>query len=128
MAAPSQVPSFASLKARAKTLNELADNAAFYAAERPLSLNDKAAKLLSGEAPRILAGLMPELSAQEDWSDSALEAVVRGYAERQGVKLGQVAQPLRAALTGSNTSPGIFEVMTVLGREESLGRIGDQAG
>ena len=53
---------------------------------------------------------------------------MRGYVERQGVKLGQVAQPLRAALTGSNTSPGIFEVMTVLGREESLDRIGDQVG
>ncbi len=118
----------ASLKARAKTLNELAANAAFYVTDRPLGLNDKAAKLLSGDAPRLLAGLLPELASQEDWSDASLEAVVRGYAERQGVKLGQVAQPLRAALTGSNTSPGIFEIMSILGRAESLGRIGDQVG
>jgi len=118
----------ASLKSRAKTLKELADNAAFYVADRPLPLNDKAEKLLSGDAQQLLAGLLPELAAQEDWSDGSLEAVVRGYAERRGVKLGQVAQPLRAALTGSDTSPGIFEVMTVLGREESLGRIGDRSG
>jgi glutamyl-tRNA synthetase len=117
----------ASLKARAKTLNELADNAAFYVTERPLAPNDKAAKLLAGAAPRLLAGLLPELAAQPDWSEASLEAAVRGFAERQEVKLGQVAQPLRAALTGSNTSPGIFEVMTVLGREESLARIADQA-
>jgi glutamyl-tRNA synthetase len=117
----------AGLKGRAKTLEELAENAAFYAAERPLPLTPKADKLLADEAPAILARLLVRLREEEDWSEAALEALVRDFAEAEGLKLGQVAQPLRAALTGSNASPGIFEVMTVLGRAESLARIGDQA-
>jgi glutamyl-tRNA synthetase len=72
--------------------------------------------------------MLPRLSRISDWSGPALEAVVRAYAEESGAKLGSVAQPLRAALTGRSTSPGIFDVLSVLGREESLGRIGDQAG
>ncbi|MGF1591985.1 MAG: glutamate--tRNA ligase [Kiloniellaceae bacterium] len=120
------------LKARAKNLVELAENAVFYVVERPLSLNDKAAKILSPEARARLARLhadldvLPELSGAA-WSEAAAEAAVRAFAEADGCKLGDVAQPLRAALTGSNTSPGIFEVMAVLGRDESLARIADQA-
>jgi glutamyl-tRNA synthetase len=117
----------AGLKARAKTLEELAENAAFYVAERPLPLTPKAAKLLADEAPDVLGRLLERLQDQADWSEAALEARVRDFAEAEGLKLGQVAQPLRAALTGSGASPGIFEVMTVLGRAESLARIGDQA-
>ena len=117
----------AGLKGRAKTLEELAENAAFYVAERPLSLTPKAAKLLADEAPVVLGRLLARLQDLEDWSEAALEARVRDFAEAEGLKLGKVAQPLRAALTGSNASPGIFEVMAALGRAESLARIGDRA-
>ena len=116
-----------SLKPRAKTLTELAENAFFYLAERPLSLTPKAAKLLGPEARQLLARLEPALDALADWSEPALDEAVRAFAEAEGVKLGRIAQPLRAALTGSHASPGIFEVMAILGREESLTRIRDRA-
>jgi glutamyl-tRNA synthetase len=117
----------AGLKARAKTLNELAEKAAFYAAERPLAITGKAAGLLTSETIAMLSDLLGLLERQEDWSEAALETAVRLFAEGEQLKLGQVAQPLRAALTGSTASPGIFEVMAVLGRAEALARIGDQA-
>jgi glutamyl-tRNA synthetase len=116
-----------SLKVRAKTLAELAENAAFYLAERPLELTPKAAKLLRPEARQILARLGPALDGLNDWSEPELGEAVRAFAEAEGAKLGQIAQPLRAALTGSHASPGIFEVMAILGRGESLARIRDQA-
>ena len=116
------------LKERAKTLIELAESAAFYCRPRPLPLSDKAAALLEADAPAILAGCRTQLEVVDSWSAEAVEAAVRDFAEAQDLKLGKVAQPLRAALTGSNASPGIFEVMAVLGREESLARIGDHAG
>ena len=115
------------LKARAKTLVELAENAEFYVVERPLAMNAKAEKILSAEARRRLGGLHNALTQLPEWTEAAVEAAVRAFAEADGCKLGDVAQPLRAALTGSNTSPGIFEVMVVLGRAESLARIDDQA-
>ncbi len=113
------------LKERARTLTDLADAAAFYVCARPIPLNDKAAKLLAEGAER-LAGLRERLRAVRAWDRQALEEACRAYAEEAGLKLGQVAQPLRAALTGSNVSPPIFEVMEILGREESLARIGDR--
>ncbi|WP_421709822.1 glutamate--tRNA ligase [Algihabitans sp.] len=115
------------LKPRVKTLVELAEMAEFYLRERPLTPNGKAAKLLAGDAPQILKDLHAELQASGDWTADALEAVVRNFAESRDLKLGAAAQPLRAALTGSNVSPPIFEVMQVLGREESLARIADKA-
>jgi glutamyl-tRNA synthetase len=117
----------AGLKERAKTLVELADSAQFIVAERPLALDEKAAAILDAEAGNILGGLLPGFGALGEWSAATTEAVVRDYAERSGLKLGKVAQPLRAALTGRSTSPGVFDVLAVLGREESLARIGDQA-
>ncbi|MGF7161440.1 glutamyl-tRNA synthetase [Rhodoligotrophos appendicifer] len=114
------------LKERAKTLVELAANAYFLFAERPLPLNDKAAELLDDEARRLIAALVPALEALPDWEVPCLEAAVRAVAEERQVKLGKVAQPLRAALTGSNISPGIFDVLWVLGRDEALGRLRDQ--
>ena len=75
----------------------------------------------------MIAALLPELEAVTDWNAATVEAVVRPYAERAGLKLGAVAQPLRAALTGRTTSPPIFDVLAVLGREESLARLRDQA-
>jgi glutamyl-tRNA synthetase len=115
------------LKARAKTLNELVDGAAFLFVKRPLPLDDKAAKLLSPEAKARLGALGPKLAALPEWTAGATEAVVRDLSVELGVKLGDLAQPLRAALTGRSTSPGIFDVLEILGREESLGRIADQS-
>lgn len=112
------------LKQRAKTLVELADNARFYTVERPIPISEKARTLLTAEAKALLATLSPALAAT-DFSEAALESAVRTFVEETKVKLGQVAQPLRAALAGETTSPGIFEVMAVLGREEALGRISD---
>lgn len=114
------------LKPRAKNLNELAENSTFLYRQRPLDLDEKAAELLSGDAPRLLARLWSALYALDEWTASATEAAVRSTAEAAGVKLGQVAQPLRAALTGRATSPGIFDVLVLLGREESLERISDR--
>jgi len=115
------------LKERAKTLVELADSANYIFAQRPLSLDEKASGLLNEEGRSILVGVLPELSAVDDWKAEPLDAAVRAYAEKTGLKLGKIAQPLRAALTGRATSPGVFDVLAVLGREESLGRIEDQA-
>jgi glutamyl-tRNA synthetase len=114
------------LKERAKTLVELLDGAGFLFSSRPLPMDDKAAEILAKGGRAHLQALLPRLTAA-DWTGAALEAAVRAYAEETHAKLGAVAQPLRAALTGRSTSPGIFDVLTVLGREESLGRIGDQA-
>jgi len=115
------------LKPRAKTLNELLENALFYLRKRPLPMTDKAAALLTAETRGRLGALSGSLARLADWSEPTLETEVRAFAEGSGVTLGQVAQPLRAALTGSTASPGIFEVMVVLGREECLARIADQA-
>ena len=116
------------LKARAKTLNELLDGAQFLFAARPLPLEAKAESLLAQGGRMRLGVLTPRLAALSDWTAAATEGAVRETAEALGVKLGDLAQPLRAALTGRATSPGIFEVMEILGRDESLGRLADQAG
>ncbi|MGN6305956.1 MAG: glutamate--tRNA ligase [Mesorhizobium sp.] len=114
------------LKERAKTLVELADSAWFIVADRPLTLDEKAAAILDADARSILKAILPGLQALGDWSAASAEQVVRVYAEQAGLKLGKVAQPLRAALTGRSTSPGVFDVLAVLGRDESLARISDQ--
>ena len=113
------------LKARARTLNELATVARFYVLPRPLALDSKAARLLDPAARALLRDVSEVLAATDDWSSVGLETGVREYASRTDTKLGKVAQPLRAALTGATTSPPIFSVMDVLGRTETLGRIGD---
>ncbi|MDG2287115.1 MAG: glutamate--tRNA ligase, partial [Alphaproteobacteria bacterium] len=113
----------AGVKARAKTLVDLADGVAFYAATPPLTMNDKAAALLTDDARGHMQRFLAVLVDVEDWNEEALEAAVREVATRSEVKLGAVAQPLRAALTGSNASPGIFEVLAILGREEARARI-----
>jgi glutamyl-tRNA synthetase len=115
------------LKLRPKTLTELAAKAHFLVAPRPIRLDDKAAKLLTPEARRLLADLIDRLRGAE-WQPERLEDEIRAFADEKGTKLGSVAQPLRAVLTGSLASPGIFVVMKILGREESLGRIDDAAG
>jgi glutamyl-tRNA synthetase len=114
-----------SLKERAKTLIDLIDSASFILSDRPLALDDKAKALLTPEARGLLAEVTTELAAVDPWTPQATEQAVRTFAERKGAKLGAVAQPLRAALTGRSTSPGIFEVLNVLGKSESLARLAD---
>jgi glutamyl-tRNA synthetase len=114
------------LKERAKTLVELVDAARYVFADRPLALDDKAAGLLTAEARSLLGEISHELKQVEPWTVEATEQAVRAFAERRGIKLGGVAQPLRAALTGRTTSPPIFDVLAVLGKSESLGRLQDQ--
>jgi glutamyl-tRNA synthetase len=114
------------LKARAHTVNELADGARFLFATRPLEVDDAAAGLLTPEARGLLSSAHVKLGALAEWDAASVEAAIREVAEGNGVKLGKLAQPLRAALTGSTTSPGIFDVLALLGKDESLARIADQ--
>jgi glutamyl-tRNA synthetase len=114
------------LKARAHDLNQLADGARFLFAVRPLDVDAVATALLTDEASDLLARCHQALSKLESWEHDALDAAVRKVADEAGVKLGKIAQPLRAALTGRTTSPGIFDVLVLLGKTESLARIADQ--
>jgi len=114
------------LKERAKTLVELFDASRFLWASRPVDVNEQAKTFLTNDAKALIQGLLPELEAISEWNAAVVEGVVRPYAERAGLKLGAVAQPLRAALTGRTTSPPIFDVLAVLGRDESLARLRDQ--
>jgi glutamyl-tRNA synthetase len=115
----------AGLKARARTLVELAENALFYVRDRPLPMDDKAARLLDADAIARLRQLASAFAAIGNWDVETLETAARNLAEAQGWKLGQIAQPLRAALTGAAVSPGIFEVAQALGKEEVIARIRD---
>jgi glutamyl-tRNA synthetase len=114
------------LKERAKTLLELLDGARFLTSGRPIALDDKAAALLTADARLMLGEIVGDLERVEPWTATQAEQALRTFAERKGAKLGSVAQPLRAALTGRTTSPGIFDVLEVLGKPESLARLRDQ--
>ncbi len=114
------------LKERAKTLLELVDGAGFLFAARPLQLDEKAAKLMDADAKVTLRALIPHLENAPDWTAAGLESQVRTFAEATGAKLGKVAQPLRAALTGRSVSPPVFDVMHALGKTETIARLGDQ--
>jgi glutamyl-tRNA synthetase len=114
------------LKPRANTINQLAEGAQFLFAMRPLETDEAAAALLTPDARSLLAAAHDKLVALANWDGASLEAAIREVAEARGVKLGKLAQPLRAALTGRTTSPGIFDVLALLGRDESLARIADQ--
>jgi glutamyl-tRNA synthetase len=115
------------LKERAKTLQELAESAAFLAHPVPLPIEPKAAALLTPEARQMLRDLAAAL-AVSGFTPETLDATLRAFAEQTGRKLGQVAQPLRAALTGSTASPGIDVTLAALGREETLIRLAAIAG
>jgi glutamyl-tRNA synthetase len=123
---PLLVRAMPELKARAHTLIELADGARFLFAARPIEPDEAAAALLTPEAGALLAKAHAKLAALADWDAASVEAAIREVAEAEGMKLGKLAQPLRAALTGRTTSPGIFDVLALLGRDESLARIADQ--
>ncbi len=111
------------LKERAKTLIELADSSAFYVTDGVMSFNEKAQSLIDSAPEGLFAELAKELDALETWTEENVEASVRNIAEKLDQNLSTVAQPLRAVLTGSNSSPGIFEVMIVLGKSQTLKRI-----
>jgi glutamyl-tRNA synthetase len=111
------------IKTRAQTLVEIAEMAAFYFRTTPLVFDEKAQKLLTPEAKQILADLAARLEVLDDFTGEAVEAACRALSEEKAVKLGAIAQPLRAALTGSTVSPPIFGVAAVLGKSESLKRI-----
>ena len=113
------------LKERSQTLVELADKAGFLLDARPLAMEKQATKLIVDDVPELLTKAHTCLSALTDWNKDVLSTALRGLAETEGMKLGKLAQPLRAALTGRNASPGIFEVLYFLGRQESLDRISD---
>lgn len=115
------------IKVRAKDLNELAAGGAFLFAQRPLTIEDKAAALLTDEARALLGAIEARLRPIADWTIDALEPSLKAMAEELGLGLGKLAQPLRAALTGQTTSPGIFDVLVLLGRDESLARIAAQS-
>jgi glutamyl-tRNA synthetase len=115
------------LKERAKTLLDLVDSAAFIFAPRPIALDTKAAALLTDETRKLIGTLREILSKVDPWTAEAAEAAIRTFAEASSLKLGAIAQPLRVALTGRTTSPGIFDVLAVLGKDESLARLGDLA-
>jgi glutamyl-tRNA synthetase len=114
------------LKERAKTLDELAQSGYFLIASRPLDVDEHAAKALTPEGRAALGVAAGALGAIRSWSPEEIESGLRAAAQESGLKFGQIAQPLRAALTGTTKAPGIFDVLTALGREESLGRIEDQ--
>ncbi|WEK46949.1 MAG: glutamate--tRNA ligase [Candidatus Andeanibacterium colombiense] len=115
------------LKTRARDTNELADGAAFLFKRRPLALTDDATALLNPDAREILSRISALLRQESGWTIEPLEATLKGLAEELGLGLGKLAQPLRAALTGQTTSPGIFDVLVLLGKDESLARIDAQA-
>jgi len=115
------------LKERVKNINELSESALFYVRKRPLPVDNKARKYLDEQGRRMVDIARDELAGISSWSHDELENRIREAAAARDQNLGKLAQPLRAALTGSSVSPGIFEVMEILGREETLGRLEDAA-
>lgn len=116
------------LKERAKTILELIELSYYILSDRPLDMDEKASKLINTETTPMLLRLTERLRDASEWTISTTEDVVRGFAESEGIKLGKIAQPLRAALTGRAVSPGVFDVMQTLGRDETLARLGDVTG
>ena len=115
------------LKPRAKNLDELAETSEFLFAKRPLEMTEKAAKLLDEDGKARLALVSAALAKENDWTIEALEATTKSIAEAHELGLGKIAQPMRAALTGTTKSPGIFDVLVLLGRDESLARLNAQS-
>ena len=115
------------LKPRAKNLNELAESTAFLFAKLPLEITEKAAKQLDEDGRARLGLVSVALAKENNWTIEALEATTKALAEAQGLGFGKLAQPMRAALTGTTTSPGIFDVLVLLGRDEALARLNAQS-
>ena len=114
------------LKERAKTFPELLEKAAFVLLDRPIAPDEKAARALDTASRGILNQLTPQLQ-NASWSRDDLEHVLNRFAEEQDTKFGKLAGPLRAALSGRSVSPSVFDMMLVLGRDESIARLKDAA-
>ncbi len=114
------------LKEKAKTLNELAKSSKFLFNQRPITPDEKAEKILDENSIEILGKLLPELKLLEVWNAENLSTMIREFCDSAGLKLGKVAQPIRCAVAGTPSAPGVFEVMELFGREETLARISDQ--
>ncbi len=117
------VRAMAALKPRAKSLDEIAEGAVFLFLTLPVTVDEKAALVLDNAPSGLLASLTEQLRALDDWNAETVEAAVRATSEAAEVGLGKLAQPLRAALTGRTVSPGIFDVLLLLGRDVSLARL-----
>lgn len=117
-----------SMKERAKTLCDLVVGLLYLIADRPLNLDQKARKIIDAEKQGSLQELLSLFSETKLWTANELEKQLRIVSEEKGLKLGQIAQPLRAALTGRTVSPPVFNVMEILGKEEVLLRLKDQLG
>lgn len=113
------------IKERAKTLLDLIDNARFLIAKRPLAYDEKASKLLQGDAKTRLADVLPAFEALSDWSAGSIETLIKEHAASHGLKLGQIAPPLRAALAGRSTSTPIYDLIAALPQDEAVGRLRD---
>ena len=122
---PMLLKAMPALKERAKTLVNLAQGAAFIFEQRPIPMEEKAASLLNEDGLAVVKSILPLFEALGDWSPETVEACIRTYTEKNDLKLGKVAQPIRAAVTGKATSPGAFDVLQILGREASLARLKD---
>jgi glutamyl-tRNA synthetase len=112
------------LKGAAKTLPQLLEKARFALAERPLDRDEKAEKALDDVFRGILKELTPQLQ-NASWDRDTLEGVLNEFAEAHGTKFGKLAAPLRAALAGRAVTPSVFDMMLVLGREETIARLSD---
>ena len=113
------------LKIRAKNLIELTEMSLFYVISRPIKIEVQDENILNRNSITLLKKLYKELKNIDNWSEKNIEILIRNYSESQQMKLKDIAQPMRIALSGSNTSPGIFEILTVLGQKETLGRLND---
>ena len=114
------------LKERAKNLHEIADMGQFLITKRPLTLAAKAAKALTPGTRAHLAALSLRLASLENWQHEAIEAEIRAFLADHDLKMGDIAPALRAALTGTLASPGIFDIVALLEKTEVLGRLEDQ--
>jgi len=111
------------LKQRAKTLVQLAQASAFVFASCPIPMEEKAASLLDDTGLGVICGILPKFEALSEWNGEAIETTMRDYTETADLKMGKVAQPIRAALTGQASSPGAMDVLHILGRDEAIARL-----
>lgn len=122
---PMLLKAMPALKDRAKTLINLAQGAAFIFEAHPIPMEEKASKLLDEDGLAVIKGILPSFEKLKDWSPESVEQCIRDYTEANDTKLGKVAQPIRAAVTGKATSPGAFDVLQILGRDVSIARMKD---
>lgn len=114
------------VKQRAETLNDLIHDAGFMFAKRPLSIDEKAQSILDDGGKEVIGNILPVLEGLEDWTHDAIENLVKAELDRTGLKMGKLFQPLRAALVGKTNAPGVYDILLLLGKDESVARLRDQ--